>query len=101
MATYAKYLKAVRSRKLIVAMLIAFAVTNGAQFFSQYTVAKWTELAGGNAITGALGGRYLNSLVYTAGAVSVSLWCRSYFTMLVGLRASDFYHDHMVTSVFR
>ncbi|CAJ1934174.1 unnamed protein product [Cylindrotheca closterium] len=101
MKTYTNYLKAVRSPKLIAAMLVAFVATNGAQFFQQYTVAKWTELAHGNAVAGALGGQYLKSLVYAAGAVSVFLWFRSYFTMLVGLRASDFYHDRMVRSVFR
>ncbi|KAL3943936.1 MAG: hypothetical protein SGBAC_001970 [Bacillariaceae sp.] len=101
MKTYTNYLKAVRSPRLIAAMLVAFVATNGAQFFQQYTVAKWTELASGDAITGALGGQYMKSLVYAAGAVSVFLWLRSYFTMLVGLRASDFYHDRMVKSVFR
>mmetsp|Transcript_38635 Transcript_38635/g.93395 ORF Transcript_38635/g.93395 Transcript_38635/m.93395 type:complete len:1518 (+) Transcript_38635:75-4628(+) len=101
MKTYTNYLKAVRSPGLIAAMVVAFVATNGAQFFQQYTVAKWTELAHGDAVAGALGGQYLKSLIYAAGAVSVFLWFRSYFTMLVGLRASDFYHDRMVRSVFR
>lgn len=49
----------------------------------------------------ALGGRYLRTLVYSAGAVSVFLWIRSYLTMLFGARASEFYHERMLTSVFR
>eukprot|EP00980_Cylindrotheca_fusiformis_P007861 scaffold1669_cov129-Cylindrotheca_fusiformis.AAC.72 len=100
-STYVGYFKAVRSPKLILAMAMAFIATNGAQFFQQLTVAKWTELAHSNAMAAALGSKYLRSLVYAAGAVSVFLWLRSYFTMLVGLRASDFYHDRMVSSVFR
>ena len=65
----------------------------------QYIVSKWTELAHGGAT--ALGGQYLRSLVYAAGAVSVFLWLRSYLSMLVGLRASEFYHNRMLASVFR
>jgi ABC-type multidrug transport system fused ATPase/permease subunit len=99
-STYVNYLEAVRSPKLIFAMAMAFVATNGVQFFQQFTVAKWTEVAHGNTMAAALGTQYLSSLVYAAGAVSVFLWFRSYFTMLVGLRASDFYHDRMVSSVF-
>jgi ABC-type multidrug transport system fused ATPase/permease subunit len=100
-STYINYLKSVKSPKLIFGMILAFAATNGAQFFQQYTVAKWTELARGDTMAAALGSQYLKSLVYAAGAVSVFLWFRSYLTMLVGLRASDFYHSRMVKSVFR
>jgi ABC-type multidrug transport system fused ATPase/permease subunit len=100
-STYVGYLKAVRSPLLMGAMITAFVAANGAQFFQQYTVAKWTELARGDSTIAALGGTYLQSLVYAAGVVSVFLWLRSYFTMLVGARASDFYHDRMVTSVFQ
>ncbi len=100
-STYVGYLKAVRSPILMGAMVLSFVTANGAQFFQQYTVAKWTELARGEAMSSALGGTYLQSLVYAAGVVSVFLWLRSYFTMLVGARASEFYHDRMVSSVFR
>jgi ATP-binding cassette subfamily C (CFTR/MRP) protein 2 len=100
-STYTGYLKAVRSPKLIAAMVVAFVTANGAQFFQQYTVAKWTELARGDAMAAALGGQYIRSLVYAAGVVSVFLVLRSYLTMLVGVRASGFYHDRMVSSVFR
>lgn len=99
--TYLGYLKAVRSPKLLIGMLCAYATANGAQFFQQYTVAKWTELARGEAMASALGGNYLRSLVYSAGVASVFLWFRSYLTMLVGARASTFYHDRMVSSVFK
>lgn len=100
-STYMNYLKAVRSPLLIVAMLAAFATVSGAQFFQQYTVARWTELAQGNEMAAALGTKYLRSLLYAAGVVSVFLWLRSYLIMLVGSRASTLYHDKMVSSVFR
>lgn len=100
-STYVGYLKAVGSPWLMAAMLMAFVTANGAQFFQQYTVAKWTELAHGDAIAAAFGGTYLRSLVYAAGVVSLFLWLRSYFTMLVGARASAFYHDKMVSSIFQ
>lgn len=100
-STYVDYLKAVRSPKLIAAMFLAFIAANGAAFFQQFTVSKWTELARGDTISAALGGQYLQALVYSTGAVSVFLWFRSYFTMLVGLRASDFYHNRMLASVFK
>lgn len=100
-STYIGYLKAVRSPFLMGAMVLAFVTANGAQFFQQYTVAKWTDLARGDAMAAALGGTYLQSLVYAAGVVSVFLWLRSYLTMLVGARASTFYHDRMVNSVFQ
>jgi ATP-binding cassette subfamily C (CFTR/MRP) protein 1 len=100
-STYVSYFKAVQSPKLIVAMLAAFVMANGAQFFQQYTVAKWTELGRGDALSAALGGQYLRQLVYAAGVVSVFLWVRSYLTMLVGVRASRFYHNRMLSSVFK
>ena len=100
-STYIGYLRAVRSPLLMGAMIAAFVTTNAAQFYQQYTVAKWTEVARGDSMASALGGTYLQSLVYAAGVVSVFLWLRSYFTMLVGARASSFYHDRMVSSVFQ
>jgi ABC-type multidrug transport system fused ATPase/permease subunit len=99
-STYIGYLKAVRSPFLMGATVLAFIAANGAQFFQQYTVAKWTELAG-DTMTTALGGTYLQSLVYSAGVVSVVLWLRSYLIMLVGTRASTFYHDRMVAAIFQ
>ena len=100
-STYIGYFKAVRSPKLIIAMVAAYITSNGAQFFQQYTVAKWTDLATNQAMSAALGGQYLRSLVYAAGVVSVALWLRSYLTMLVGKRASTFYHERLLSSVFR
>ena len=100
-STYTSYLKAIRSPTLIFGMLAAFATVSGAQFFQQYTVMKWTELARDDAMAAALGSKYLRSLFGAACVVSVSLWFRSFFTMMVGVRASDFLHDRMVSSVFR
>lgn len=101
LSTYVGYLRAVGSPTLVIAMLASFLVANGAQFFQQFTVSKWTEVAKSSSMSAALGGHYLQNLVYAAGVVSVFLWLRSYFTMLVGLRASAYYHDRMLTSVFR
>jgi ABC-type multidrug transport system fused ATPase/permease subunit len=101
LSTYVSYFKAVRSPKLIIATIAAFITANAAQFFQQYTVAKWTELSRGDAMAAALGGQYMNQLVYSAGVVSVFLWIRSYFNMLVGVRASEFYHRRMLSSVFK
>lgn len=99
LSTYVSYLKSVRKPLLIAAMIGSFLMSNGAQFFQQYTVARWTELAGDPMAT-ALGGRYLRSLVVAAGVVSVFLWLRSYLTMRVGVRASEFLHSRMLRSVF-
>jgi ABC-type multidrug transport system fused ATPase/permease subunit len=82
-------------------MLGSFLLANGAQFFQQYIVAKWTEVGSGDAMAVALGAKYLNSLVNAAGVVSVFLWIRSYLTMRVGVRASEFLHKKMLTSVFK
>ena len=97
---YITYLKSVRKPVLIVAMLSAYLMSNGAQFYQQWIVAKWTELGRGNALAAALGSKYLKSLVNAAGVVSVCLWVRSFLTMRVGVRASEFMHDRMVSSVF-
>lgn len=101
LSIYLGYLRAVGSPTLIVGMLASFVVANGAQFFQQFTVSKWTEVARSSSMSAALGGQYLQRLVYAAGVVSVFLWLRSYFTMLVGLRASAYYHNKMLSSVFR
>ena len=97
---YTTYLKSVRKPLLIAAMLSAYLMSNGAQFYQQWIVAKWTELGRGNALAAALGTKYLKSLVNAAGVVSVCLWVRSFLTMRVGVRASKFMHDRMVSSVF-
>lgn len=99
LSTYVGYLKSVRGPLLIAALIGSFLTSNGAQFFQQYTVAKWTELGSGE-IAAALGAKYLRSLVYAAGVVSVFLWLRSYLTMRVGVRASEFWHSRMLSSVF-
>ena len=101
LSTYIGYLKAVGSPALVIGMLASFMVADGARFFQQYTVSKWTEMAGSSSVTGALGGQYLNNLAYAAGVVSIFLWLRSFLMMYVGLKASRFYHKRMVASVFR
>jgi ATP-binding cassette, subfamily C (CFTR/MRP), member 1 len=98
-SVYSLYFKSVRSPLLVAAMLASFLLSNGAQFFQQYTVAKWTEV-GANVMGSASGVAYLQRLVYAAGIVSVFLWIRSVLTMQVGVRASDFLHSKMLSSVF-
>lgn len=102
-STYVGYLKAVASPSLIIGALASFLVADGAKFFQQYTVAKWTELAAdsSSSIAAAMGSKYLSNIVYAAGVLSVFLWLRSFLTMHVGLRASTFYHNRMLSSVFR
>ena len=97
-ATYMTYLKSVRNPLLISAALGCYLLSNGAQFFQQYTVAKWTEL--GVETASALGSKYLQSLVYAAGVVSFTLWLRSFLLMRVGSKASEFIHNKMLASVF-
>ena len=101
LSAYTTYLRSVRKPILLVAMIFSFVMSNGAQFFQQYVVAKWTELGNGRGdVATALGGQYLSSLVKAAGVVSIFLWLRSFFTMRVGIEASDFLHNQMLTSVF-
>jgi len=101
LSTYMGYLRAVGSPVLVIGMVASFAVAEGARFFQQFTVSKWTEMAGSTSMTSALGGHYLNNLAYAAIVASLFLWLRSFSTMLVGLNASTFYHNRMVASVFR
>ncbi|MGK3737192.1 MAG: ATP-binding cassette subfamily C (CFTR/MRP) protein 1 [Bacillariaceae sp.] len=102
-STYVGYLRAVASPSLIIGALASFLVADGAKFFQQYTVAKWTELAAdsSSSMAAAMGSKYLSNIVYAAGVLSVFLWLRSFLTMIVGLRASTFYHNRMLSSVFR
>lgn len=99
-STYVAYFKSVRKPLLVAAMVLSYLMANGAQFFQQYIVAKWTEIGTGDSMAVAMGGKYLRSLVNAAGVVSVFLWLRSFLTMRVGVRASEFLHNRMVSSVF-
>jgi ATP-binding cassette, subfamily C (CFTR/MRP), member 1 len=101
LSAYVGYLRAVGSPVLIISMFASFAIADGARFFQQFTVAKWTEMAGSAAMSSSLGTKYLNNLVYASGVVSVFLWLRSFLMMVVAQRASSFYHRKMLTSVFR
>ena len=100
-SVYMTYLKSVRKPALIIAMLACYLMANGAQFFQQYVVAKWTEIGRGDSMAMALGTKYLKSLAQAAGVVSIFLWLRSYLTMRVGVNASTFLHSRMLSSVFR
>jgi len=100
-STYLLYLKSVRKPALMIGMVLSYLLANGAQFFQQYTIAKWTEVSTGDAMAAALGTKYLRSLVYAAGVVSVFLWLRSFLTMKVGTRASEHLHSNMLRSVFK
>lgn len=85
-SAYTTYLKAIKNPVLIIAALSFYFIANGAQFYQQYVVAKWTEIGIGSGIATSLGDRYLRSLIYAAGVVSVSLWLRSFIVMLAGTR---------------
>jgi len=100
LSTYIKYLKSVRKPQLIALALACVVMVNGAQFFQQFVVAKWTELGQGTAMSTALGGRYLRSLAYAAVTVSVFLFLRGYTIMQAGVRASDYFHNRMLSTVF-
>jgi len=97
--TYVDYLRSVRKPVLIVAMIAAYLMSNGAQFLQQAIVAKWTEVGGGEAAAIA-GPKYLRRLMNAAGTVSVFLWIRSFLTNRLGIRASEFLHSRMLDSVF-
>jgi ABC-type bacteriocin/lantibiotic exporter with double-glycine peptidase domain len=77
-------------------------MANGAQFFQQYTIARWTEATAeaGAAASTALAAKYMGSLVNAALVISIFLWLRSFLTMQVGVRASAFLHGRMLSSVF-
>ena len=100
LSTYVSYFKAVNKPFLVAAMILSYLVANGAQFFQQYVVAQWTEVSSADAMAVALGARYLRTLVNAAGFVSIFLWLRSFLTMKMGVRASEFLHNRMLTSVF-
>jgi ATP-binding cassette subfamily C (CFTR/MRP) protein 1 len=98
--TYMTYLNSVRKPLLILATMGCFLMANGAQFYQQLTVAKWTELSHSSTMSSALSGRYLQTLVNAAGVVSIFLWLRSYLLMRVGTRSSEHLHNKMLHSVF-
>ncbi|CAB9499450.1 Multiple drug resistance-associated protein-like transporter 1 [Seminavis robusta] len=100
-SAYLTYFKSVRKPMLVVAMFAAYGMSNGAQFFQQYIVAKWTEVGRGDSMAAAMGTKYLGMLVNAAGVVSASLFLRSIFLMRVGVRASEFLHSRLLSSVFR
>ena len=100
-STFISYFRSVRNPALIALMLVSFVTVNSAQLFQQYTVARWSEVAKGDAMAATLGSQYMQSLVNAAGIVSVFLWLRSFLCMKVGVRASEFLHSKMLSSVFK
>jgi ATP-binding cassette, subfamily C (CFTR/MRP), member 1 len=100
LSTYISYFKSVRQPMLVIAMLACYLMSNGAQFYQQYTVAKWTEVGKG-ALAAALNLKFMRKLVQVAGVVSIFLWLRSFLTMKVGIRASENLHSQMLLSVFK
>ncbi len=100
MKTYKTYLKSIRNPLLVLITLACYFTANGAQYYQQYTVAKWTELSQATTFSSALSIKYLQSLIHAAGVVSLFLWLRSYLLMRAGARASDYFHDKMLHSVF-
>jgi hypothetical protein len=99
LSTYVSYFKSVRQPFFVFAMVAAYIMANGAQFFQQYTVVKWTEVGGGG-MAAAMNLKYMRSLINAAWVVSFFLWMRSYLTMQVGVRASEYLHSKMLSSVF-
>lgn len=97
LSTYVSYFKAVRKPMLIFFMVISFLMSNGASFYQQYTVAKWTEIPNLNS---AVSLKYMKNLVKAAWAVSGFLFLRSFLSMQVGVRASEHLHSQMLSSVF-
>ncbi|GKY99326.1 hypothetical protein MPSEU_000887600 [Mayamaea pseudoterrestris] len=96
-AVYASYFRAVRQPILIIAMMSSFIMANGAQFYQQLTVARWTQHGAGAA---AVASPYMRSLVQATGVISVFLWLRSFLILQVGVRASEYLHSRMLNSVF-
>lgn len=86
LSTYTKYLKSIRKPQLVALAFVCVVMVNGAQFFQQLTVAKWTEIGRGDAMSKALGGRHLQTLAYAAVTVSVFLFLRGYTIMRAGIR---------------
>jgi ATP-binding cassette subfamily C (CFTR/MRP) protein 1 len=98
-SAYLSYLKNVDSPILVLMTVISYLMVNGAQFYQQFVVAKWTEVGKAGAMAVALRGRYLASISKAALVVSTFLWLRSFFLMQVGVKASRRLHTNMLRSV--
>jgi ABC-type multidrug transport system fused ATPase/permease subunit len=97
LSVYVSYFKAVRKPMLVLFMVASFFMSNGASFYQQYTVAKWTEIPN---LSNAISLRYMQRLVKAAWAVSGFLFLRSFLSMQMGIRASEHLHSQMLSSVF-
>ena len=99
-STYLTYFRSVKNPLLIVLALGMYFAANGSQFFQQLIVAKWTEASTAGGIAAAVSSKYLRQLIYAALGVSVTIYIRSYLTMILGARASKTIHEAMTKSVF-
>jgi len=97
-SVYINYLKSIRSPLLIIATLSSFIMANSAQFYQQFTVAKWTEVGIQHTAQSLV---YMRSLIFAAILTSVFLWLRSYLLMRMGVRASHKMHSQLLSTVFR
>jgi hypothetical protein len=98
--TYMTYFKSVNSPLLLALALGSYFASNGSQFFQQLIIAKWTESAACGTIAAAISAKYSHQLVLAAVGVSISMYLRSFLTMIVGVRASKTIHNAMLKSVF-
>ncbi|GAX09929.1 hypothetical protein FisN_11Lh082 [Fistulifera solaris] len=97
LSVYVSYFKAVRKPILLLFMIASFFMSNGASFYQQYTVAKWTEIPN---LSNAISLKYMQKMVKAAWAVSGFLFLRSFLSMQMGIRASEHLHSQMLSSVF-
>ena len=102
LSTYKNYFKSVKSPNLIAGAVAAYLLSNGCQFFQQFTIARWTD-AGGicGTMAATVTAKYLNQLSLATVMISVSMYFRNYLTMRVGVRASSDVHQKMLHSVFK
>jgi len=100
-SAYLSYLRSVKSPLLVIGTVLSYLMVNGAQFYQQFIVAKWTEVGRAQAMSVALQGRYLTSLAQAAFVVSAFLWIRSFFLVKVGVKASRRLHKQMLRSVIQ
>jgi len=101
LSAYVSYLKSVGSPILVFMTVISYLMVNGAQFYQQLVVAKWTEVGKTEALAVVLRGKYLASITKAAVVVSAFLWLRSFFLMQVGVKASRHLHTNMLRSIIR
>jgi ABC-type sulfate/molybdate transport systems ATPase subunit len=85
LSTYIGYFKSIKSPLLIIATVISFLTSNGAQLFQQFIIARWTEVTPG-ILAHDITRKYLNLLIYAAVVSSLFLWLRSFLLIFLGTR---------------